>query len=48
MLAHLSWVHSFELSSTGQLLTPGGAIPGSSVSINQENDALVGGVTVKF
>jgi long-chain fatty acid transport protein len=48
MLAHLSWVHSFELSSTGQLLTPGGAIPGSSVSINQENDALIGGVTVKF
>lgn len=48
MLAHFAWVHSFELSSTGELLTPAGAVPNSSVTINQENNALVGGVTVKF
>lgn len=48
MVAHAAWVHSFELSSTGQLLTPAGPVPGSVVRLTQENDALVGGVTVKF
>ncbi|MFO0871115.1 MAG: outer membrane protein transport protein [Pirellulales bacterium] len=48
MVMHFAWVHSFDLTSTGDYLTPAGPIPGGSVSIHQVNNALTMGVTVKF
>ncbi|MFM9963071.1 MAG: OmpP1/FadL family transporter [Planctomycetaceae bacterium] len=48
MVMHLAWVHSFELTSTGRYLTPTGPIPDSSVSIQQTNNAITAGLTVKF
>ena len=48
MVMHLSWVHSFELTSTGPYLAPVPVPPGSSVSIKQTNDAITAGLTVKF
>jgi long-chain fatty acid transport protein len=49
MVMHLAWVHSFELTNRGPYVTPlTGPIDGSSVSITQANDALTGGLTVRF
>lgn len=48
MVMHLSWVHSFQLTSTGPYLAPVPVPPGSSVSIEQTNNAITAGLTVKF
>jgi hypothetical protein len=44
----VAWTHGFENAVTGPLLTPAGAIPGSSVRANVSADILNFGITVSY
>jgi long-chain fatty acid transport protein len=44
----LAYAHAFQNSISGPLVTPAGAVPGSSVGLTTSADLLVLGLTVKF
>jgi long-chain fatty acid transport protein len=44
----LAYIHGFQNSSEGPLVTPGGPVPGTSVRNTTSADALILGATVKF
>lgn len=47
-IASLSYTHAFQNSETGPILTPAGAIPGSTVTNFTSADLLIANVMVRF
>jgi long-chain fatty acid transport protein len=43
-----SHFHAFENSSTGPIVTPAGAVPGTSVTSKVSTDGLTAGLSVQF
>jgi long-chain fatty acid transport protein len=48
IVASLTWVHGFDNTVDGPYLSPGGAVPLSRVSLSQEIDTAVFGLSVLF
>jgi len=44
----VAYMHGFENSSTGPIVLPGGAVPGTSVTSKSSLDSIMFGATVKF
>ena len=44
----VAYTHGFENSSTGPIVLPGGAIPGTSITSRSSMDSIMLGATVKF
>ncbi len=44
----LAYTHAFENSTTGPIVLPGGAIPGTAITSTAAADMLIFGATVKF
>ena len=48
LMVSASYLHAFENSIKGPYVTPGGAVPGASVGINEATDAITVAMQVYF
>ena len=44
----VAYSHGFDNSSTGPIVLPGGAVPGTSITSRSSVDSIMFGATVKF